>query len=115
MSRHAVCQTGDIPAGSQAAFTVAGEEVLVFHTPEGFYATQPRCTHLFASLKKGKMVDACTVRCPLHHACFDVRTGAVVKWANFPPGVQLLNVVRGEKALKTWPVTVEGGQVFVEI
>lgn len=115
MPRHGVCKVSDIPRGAQAAFTVNGEEVLVFHTDQGFYATQSRCTHLFASLKKGKMMDSCTVRCPFHHACFDVRTGEVVKWANFPPGVQLLNVVRGEKALRTWPVVVEGEQVFVEM
>ena len=37
------------------------------------------------------------------------------EWANFPPGVQLLNVVRGEKALETWPVTEEDGHLFVEM
>lgn len=113
MPRQHVCQVNDIPVGSNAQFNVNGEEVLVFHTEEGFFATQPRCTHLFASLKKGKM-DGCTVRCPLHHACFDVRTGEVVKWANFPPGVQLLNVIRSEKALRTWPVALEGERVMVE-
>jgi 3-phenylpropionate/trans-cinnamate dioxygenase ferredoxin subunit len=29
--------------------------------------------------------------------------------------VQLLNVVRGEKALETWPVTEEDGHLFVEM
>ena len=114
MPRQHVCQTQDIPLGENSQFTVNGEEVLLFHTDKGFFATQSRCTHLFASLRKGKMQDDCTVRCPLHHACFDVRTGEVVKWASFPPGVQLLNVIRGEKALKTWVVTIESEKVFIE-
>ena len=66
-------------------------------------------------MEKGKIVDDCKIQCPFHRARFDIRTGAVVDWANFPPGVQLLNVVRGEKALKTYPVSVENGRVSVEI
>jgi 3-phenylpropionate/trans-cinnamate dioxygenase ferredoxin component len=39
----------------------------------------------------------------------------VIDWANFPPGIQLLNVVRGEKALKTYPVSIKGDAVRVKI
>lgn len=53
------------------------------------------------------------MRCPLHHARFDIATGAVVSWADFPPGIQLLNAVRGEKALRTYPVSVRNGHVEV--
>jgi 3-phenylpropionate/trans-cinnamate dioxygenase ferredoxin subunit len=70
---------------------------------------------MFVSLGKGKILKDQCVQCPLHRAKFDIRTGAVTEWANFPPGVQILNVVRGEKALETWPVTEEGGQLYVEI
>jgi 3-phenylpropionate/trans-cinnamate dioxygenase ferredoxin subunit len=38
-----------------------------------------------------------------------------VDGANFPPGVQLLNAVRGEKALKTYPVTVVKGEVRIKL
>ena len=55
------------------------------------------------------------LECPFHRARFDVRTGEVIEWANFPIGVQLLNLVRKEKALKTFPVTVQEGKVFVEV
>ncbi len=44
-----------------------------------------------------------------------MRTGEVVRWANFPPGIQLLNAVRGEKALETYPVSEEDGEPFVEL
>jgi 3-phenylpropionate/trans-cinnamate dioxygenase ferredoxin subunit len=55
------------------------------------------------------------VQCPLHRARFDIRTGEVIEWANFPPGVQLLNALRGEKALSTFPVTVKNGDIMVEV
>jgi 3-phenylpropionate/trans-cinnamate dioxygenase ferredoxin subunit len=114
MATQEICKPGDIPLGGKKAFTIGDEKVLVFHTDEGFFATQSRCTHLFWSLESGKM-QGCNVQCPLHHAQFDVRTGEVVKWANFPPGIQLLNAVRAEKALQTWPVRVEGESVLITL
>ena len=55
------------------------------------------------------------IRDRLHRARFDIRTGAVLDWANFPPGIQLLNVVRGEKALQTYKVGIKAGQVRVNV
>ncbi len=110
----AVCAVTDLPVGKHKEFDVGGETVIVYHLEDGFYATQNRCTHLFMPLKKGKLVDGCKIQCPFHRAQFDVRTGEVACWANFPPGVQLLNVVRGEKALKTYSTNVVDGMVYVE-
>jgi len=39
----------------------------------------------------------------------------VLRWANFPPGIQALNVLRGERCLTTYPVVIEGDQVRIEI
>lgn len=113
--RVAVGNTSDVPLGESRLLKAGDEDVLVFHLSDGFYATQHRCTHVFAPLKKGKILDDSCVQCPLHRARFDIRTGEVVDWANFPPGVQLLNAVRSEKALKSWPVTVEDDQLFVDM
>jgi nitrite reductase/ring-hydroxylating ferredoxin subunit len=54
-------------------------------------------------------------RFPLHRSRFDIRTGEVKRWANFPPGIQMLNIVRGENALQTYPTVVKDGVVYVEI
>jgi nitrite reductase/ring-hydroxylating ferredoxin subunit len=115
MAKHKVCKTSELKVGERHLFKAANETVLVFHLEDGFYATQPRCSHVFAPLKSGKIVDGDKIQCPLHRAQFDIRTGEVCKWAHFPPGIQLLNVVRGEKSLTTYPVTVENGEVFVDI
>ncbi len=113
--RIAVGKVGDVPLGESRLLKAGEEDVLIFHLSDGFFATQARCTHIFGPMKKGKILEDKCVQCPLHRARFDIRTGEVVDWANFPPGVQLLNAVRSEKALKTWPVTVEAEELFVEM
>lgn len=115
MTRHAICDESDIPIGDKKPFKQGDTKLIVFHLEDGFYATQHSCTHLFAPLGKGKIVEDCQIQCPFHRARFDIRSGDVVEWANFPPGVQLLNGLRGKKSLKTYPVTVENGKVMVEI
>ncbi len=115
MPRHTVCSESDIPIGEMKPFRAGGEKIIVYHLEDGFFATQASCTHIFAPLAKGKLVETCQVQCPFHRARFDVRTGEVVEWANFPPGVQLLNAVRAEKALRTYPVSVENGEISVEV
>ena len=115
MPKHEVCTEVSLEIGKQIAVQAGGENILVFHLSDGFYATQSSCTHLFLPLKKGKILDGCKVQCPFHRAQFDIKTGEVVKWANFPPGIQLLNAIRSEKALKIFPVNIEDGKVFVEV
>ena len=115
MPLHTVCRTDELGKGQMKAFSVGGENVLVYHLSDGFFATQSKCTHTFAPLARGKLLDDCKVQCPLHRARFDIRTGEVIDWANFPPGIQVLNFVRGEKALRTYKVSVKGGEVRVNI
>ena len=115
MAKHRVSKAAEISVGEMKACKAGGQSLLVFHLDDGFYATQSTCTHVFAPLNRGKLVDGCTIQCPIHRAQFDVRTGEVVKWANFPPGIQVLNVVRGEKSLATYPVIEKAGELFVEI
>jgi 3-phenylpropionate/trans-cinnamate dioxygenase ferredoxin subunit len=115
MKTHLVCGEDDLPVGGMKAVRIDGTGILVYRLEDGFFATQSTCTHMFAPLSRGRIVDGCRIQCPLHRARFDIRSGKVVDWANFPPGVQLLNAVRGEKALKTYKVTVVKGEVRVRL
>ena len=115
MPLHEVCREDELPVGKMKVFTVEGKKILLYRLEDGFYATQTSCTHTFGPLSRGKIVDGCKIQCPLHRARFDIRTGEVIDWANFPPGIQLLNVVRSEKALKTYPVSVKSGAVRIKL
>lgn len=115
MATHTVCKADELAVGEMKAARFDGTGVLVFRLEDGFFATQSTCTHMFAPLARGTVVDGCKIQCPFHRARFDIRTGEVIDWANFPPGVQLLNAVRGAKDLKTYPVTVINGNVRVKI
>ena len=48
--------------------------VLVLQRSDGFVAIEARCSHYHAPLKDGLVVGD-TIRCPWHHACFDIMTG----------------------------------------
>lgn len=113
MGKHVVCRADDLPVGSMKSFKAGETRVVVYHLEKGFFATQAFCTHTFGPLARGEIVEGHQVQCPLHRARFEIATGAVVRWANFPPGIQLLNAVRGEKALRTYPVAVRNGNVEV--
>jgi nitrite reductase/ring-hydroxylating ferredoxin subunit len=69
-----VCAVADLPDGE--AVRLDGEApIAVFHVAGEFFAIDDTCTHQDASLADGYVEDDCTVECPLHASCFDLRTG----------------------------------------
>jgi len=115
MSFMSVAESHAVPVGTMHSFKVGEESVLLIHLEDGFYATQAKCPHLFAPLEKGKLIDNTRIQCKFHRAEFDVRDGKMCKWANFPPGIQALNFLRGEKDLKVFETKEEDGKVWVKV
>ena len=115
MALEKVCQVDELPVGMKKVFSLSDRFVVLYHLEDGFYATQRLCTHTFAPLERGKIVGGDQIQCPLHRSRFDIRTGAVKRWANFPPGVQLLDVVRGESPLQIYSTVIKDGVVYVDI
>jgi apoptosis-inducing factor 3 len=66
-----------IPMGGMLGGHFNGEPVLIARVSDNFFAIGSKCTHYGANLAEG-MIDAETVRCPWHHACFNLRNGAAV-------------------------------------
>ena len=116
MTNHQVGSVEELAVGERKFLNLDGTKVLLFHLESGFHAVQAGCPHMLLPLKSGKLLDdGKTLQCPIHRAQFDIATGEVNKWANFPPGIQMLNVVRKEKCLATYLVSVDDGNLTIEI
>src|SRR6187397_7538 len=77
-----------------------GEDaVLVARRGARFFAVGATCTHYSGPLNEGVLVND-TVRCPLHHACFSLRTGEVLRAPALSP-------------IACWRVEREGDLIFV--
>ena len=63
-----------LPDGGVIQGKVGGEDVVLARRGEEFFAVGAFCTHYGGPLAKGLVVGA-ELRCPLHHACFSLRTG----------------------------------------
>lgn len=77
-----VAGTDEIEPGSalplDTSLTGTPEPISIFRDTDGtFYALDDTCTHERQSLADG-WVEDCQVECPLHAACFSLRTGAAL-------------------------------------
>ena len=72
-----VCKVADLSPGNMTWVAVDRERVLLANVGGTFYALSDVCGHLRAPLSRGRL-DGYSVECPLHFACFDVRTGALI-------------------------------------
>lgn len=61
--------------GQLVAGHAFGEAVLLARVDENWFAVGAKCTHYSAPLADGVLVGE-TIRCPWHHACFELRNGA---------------------------------------
>ena len=71
------CKIDKLADGRMLLGHAFSEPVLVARRGAELFAIGATCTHYGGPLVKGLMVDH-TVRCPWHHACFDLRTGEAI-------------------------------------
>ena len=78
---------------------VGDEDVLLVRSGSEIFAIDAHCSHYHGPLAEG-LVDGESIRCPWHHACFDLRTGEATHAPAF-------------NALAVWKVDRDGERIFV--
>ena len=67
----------DLPPGEMTWVAVDGARVLLANVNGALYALEDFCGHQRVALSRGRL-QGHQVECPLHFACFDVRTGELI-------------------------------------
>ena len=98
---HRVASRSEIPPGATKRVVVDGVEVLLCNVDGEIYAVEDVCTHDGGPLDQGEL-QGCRIMCPRHGALFDVTTGEALTLPAVIP-------------LPTYPVTVDGDEVRVEV
>ena len=96
-----VAKTSEIPVGQFKAVQVAGKNLLVCHTENGFHVIDDTCTHDDGPLGDG-WLEGEAIECPRHGARFDVTSGKVLCL----PAAVPINAYR---------VKVEGDEIQVNV
>lgn len=97
-----VADADSIPDGEAIRFLPEKSPPLAIFNSDGeFFCTTDTCTHETSSLSDG-YIEGDTVECPFHFAKFSLRTGAVLCAPAMLP-------------IKTFPVKVEDGKIFVDL
>src|SRR2546430_10777913 len=79
---------------------VGEEDVLLVPSGSDIFAIDPHCSHYHGPLAEGLVVGE-SIRCPWHHACFDLRTGEAARAPTLNP-------------LAVWEVGQDGKRIFVK-
>ncbi len=93
------CELSEVPENGTLLGHAHGVAVLLVRQGSEVFAVAATCTHYGGPLAEGLVID-CQVRCPWHHACFDVRTGEAVR----PPALN---------PLRRWEVERHGSRISV--
>lgn len=137
MARHVVAKASEIPEGTQKIVEVENRAICIFNVNGEHFALLNRCPHEGGSLCHGYRVGLVTsskpgtydfsrpgemVKCAWHGWEFDIRTGQ--SWCDprkmraKPYKVTVESgdeLVKGPYVAETFPVTVEGNYLVLEL
>src|ERR1039458_7575662 len=89
----------ELADGAMLLGHAGGEQVLLVRQGAEVFAVGHQCTHYHGPLADGLASDG-TVRCPWHHACFDLRSGEALRTPALDP-------------IDCWTVIERDGKILV--
>ena len=95
------CSLSDIPEEGAISVVLDGTPVCLARSQGEVFAISDICSHADVSLSEGDVEDG-HIECWLHGSSFDLRTGKPT-------------ALPATKPVATYPVTVEGSDVFVKL
>jgi 3-phenylpropionate/trans-cinnamate dioxygenase ferredoxin subunit len=102
LARVRVASVDEVPPETLKGVRVDDADICLAHAEDGnFYAIDDVCTHENFLLSLGELFEL-DVECPQHGSRFNLKTGKVTGLPAVIP-------------TKTYPVTVEGSDVYVEV
>ncbi|MDP2632114.1 MAG: non-heme iron oxygenase ferredoxin subunit [Candidatus Curtissbacteria bacterium] len=102
MAKVKVAKVSEVPEGELKKVMVGKEPDALFYVGGQIYATTKICTHAQCDLDQNHLMHGEEVECTCHGSQFNVKTGKNTA----PPA---------SEPLKTFDVSVEGDEVFVEV
>ena len=105
---HYALEYNDLVKEFKKKVVVEGVPIMLALLADKVYAIQDKCTHLGGSLSKGT-VENTEVKCRLHGAKFDLKTGNVLDKAH----VGFIKMPT--KKAQTYRTEIVDGKIFIEI
>jgi nitrite reductase/ring-hydroxylating ferredoxin subunit len=116
-----VAETNSLQDGKGYCIKSGGVSLVLIRTNGAVHALENKCPHLGLPLGRGR-IEKDEIVCPFHGSRFNVRTGENTDWVAGIGGMKIPDWSRGLLAfgkkpapVKTFPVTVEGQDIFVEL
>lgn len=91
----------DVVEGVPVCAAIEGKRIAIYRLGDELFGLSDICTHEHAHLSEG-YVDGETIECPMHQACFSIRTGKAL--SPIAP-----------TDLATYEIAVRDGQVIVKL
>ena len=116
-----VAELGTLQPGKGVCVKAGGINLIVIKTADAVRVVENKCPHLGLPLGRGK-IDGDEIVCPFHGSRFNIATGENTDWVSAVAGMKIPEWSRGllsfgkkPQAIRTFPASVEGQEVFADL
>ncbi|CAN7145550.1 Rieske (2Fe-2S) protein [Phenylobacterium sp. LjRoot219] len=116
-----VAEVGALEDGKGLCVKANDVSLVLIKTGGAVHAVENKCPHLSLPLGRGK-IEGDEIVCPFHGSRFNLKTGENTDWVSAVAGMKipgwsstLLSFGKKPQPIRTFPVSIEGPDVYVEL